>query len=263
MCKSIEDCAYALNVIGKPDINDWHSLRPNVEKDYLQNLDLPLKGLKIAYSLNMRGFVDKVHPDVIEAFRKSLEKFKKMGAYIHEDFPDFGDISYFDVLNTVWETGCANSFHQLNIDVNDPYMDKGLIDNVKRGMKHTSVDLMKAENDRFRMGVISEKFFKKYDALITPTLPLPAFQAGKVVPDQNIYGSKKGRDMVDVWQSWTPYTYWVNLTRQPASSVCMGYSKDGLPLGLQVVGPLYNEEMVLRVSHQYEINRDEKDHNIQ
>lgn len=256
MCNSIEDCAFALNIIGKQDVNDWHSIRPKVEKDYLQTIENPMKGLKIAFSINMRGFVDKVHPDVLEAFKKAIEKFKNLGASVDEDFPDFGDIPYFEVLNTIWETGCANSFDQLKIDINDSYMDKGLIENVKRGMKYTSVDLMKAENQRFKMGVISEKFFQKYDALITPTLPLPAFKAGKVVPDSNIYGSEKGRNIPDCWQSWTPYTYWINLTRQPASSVPMGFSKDGLPLGLQVVGSLYNEEMVLRVSHQYEINRD-------
>ena len=72
------------------------------------------------------------------------------------------------------------------------------------------------------------EFHEHYDLLVTPTLPIPAFEAGVEVPA----GSTAPR-----WTSWTPFTYPFNMTQQPAASVPCGFTTAGLPVGLQVVGP--------------------------
>ena len=70
-------------------------------------------------------------------------------------------------------------------------------------------------------------FHGRYDLLVTPTLPITAFEAG----------SRSAGAGHQRWTSWTPFTYPFNMTQQPAASVPCGLTSDGLPVGLQVVGP--------------------------
>ena len=87
------------------------------------------------------------------------------------------------------------------------------------------------------------RFHRKYDLLLTPTLPITAFAKGRDVPD--------GWPSPD-WTSWTPYTYPFNLTQQPAASVPCGLTGAGLPVGLQIVGPRHADALVLRAARAYE-----------
>ena len=94
-----------------------------------------------------------------------------------------------------------------------------------------------------RMG----EFHRRYDVLVTPTLPIPAFPVGRDVPDG--WPSPW-------WTSWTPYTYPFNLTQQPALSVPCGFTAAGLPAGLQIVGPRHADATVLRVGQAYQARTD-------
>ena len=76
------------------------------------------------------------------------------------------------------------------------------------------------------------QFMEKYDLLVTPTLPIPAFEAGKLSPVDDGTGK---------WVNWTPFSYPFNLTQQPAASVPCGFTKAGLP-----VGPAYRRAHVRR-----------------
>ena len=88
-----------------------------------------------------------------------------------------------------------------------------------------------------------EAFFQEYDLLITPGQPLPAFEAGVEFPDD--YGFER-------WHQWTPYTYPFNLTQQPAASVPCGFTQDGLPVGLQIIGARFADGLVLKAARAYE-----------
>ena len=79
--------------------------------------------------------------------------------------------------------------------------------------------------------------------MLTPTLPVPAFEAGLERPRDS------GQDR---WVDWTPFSYPFNLTRQPAASVPCGFTSEGLPAGLQIVGSLYADALVLRAARAYE-----------
>ena len=87
-----------------------------------------------------------------------------------------------------------------------------------------------------RMG----RFHDSYDLLVTPTLPITAFEAGAEVPK----GSGHRR-----WTGWTPFTYPFNMTQQPAASVPVGTDADGLPVGLQLVAARHRDDLVLRAAH--------------
>ncbi len=87
------------------------------------------------------------------------------------------------------------------------------------------------------------RFHQSWDLLLTPSLPIPAFQVGRFMPE--------GDDVRD-WIGWTPFTYPFNLTQQPAASIPCGFTADGLPVGLQIVGPMRRDDLVLRAARAFE-----------
>src|SRR5690606_127863 len=87
------------------------------------------------------------------------------------------------------------------------------------------------------------QFHDKYDVLLTPTVPMAAFDAGQNTPTGQA---------TDEWLDWASYSYPFNLTQQPAASIPCGITSAGLPVGLQIVGPSRNDAMVLRVARAFE-----------
>jgi aspartyl-tRNA(Asn)/glutamyl-tRNA(Gln) amidotransferase subunit A len=89
-------------------------------------------------------------------------------------------------------------------------------------------------------------FHRDYDLLLTPTLSIPAFDAGKEVADKMLQSR---------WTDWTPFTFPFNLTQQPAASIPCGLTAAGLPVGLHLVGPKYADARVLRAARAFEMVR--------
>ena len=86
-------------------------------------------------------------------------------------------------------------------------------------------------------------FHRNYDVLLTPTVAVAPFPVGRDCPD--------GYDTGD-WLGWAPFTYPFNLTGQPAFTVPCGFTAAGLPVGLQIVGAMYADALVLRAGRAYE-----------
>jgi aspartyl-tRNA(Asn)/glutamyl-tRNA(Gln) amidotransferase subunit A len=105
------------------------------------------------------------------------------------------------------------------------------------------VDYLRANNTRMAMGLAMGKFHLDYDLLLTPTVPIPAFEAGREVPAD--WPAPR-------WTSWTPFTYPFNMTQQPAASVPCGFTSSGLPIGLQVVGPRHSDALVMAACRVFE-----------
>ncbi|MBO6825151.1 MAG: hypothetical protein JJ879_03050, partial [Sneathiella sp.] len=88
---------------------------------------------------------------------------------------------------------------------------------------------------------------EKYHLLLTPALAVTAFKAGTMAPEHDPVMPVDGN-----WVDWTPYSYPFNLTQQPACSVPCGLSSEGLPIGLQIVGPMHQDQLVLRAAAAFE-----------
>jgi len=86
-------------------------------------------------------------------------------------------------------------------------------------------------------------FHERFDLLLTPSVAVPALPVGADLSDPVTER---------YWIDWTPFSYPFNMTRQPAATLPCGLTKAGLPIGLQIVGPLYAESLVLRAAHAYE-----------
>ena len=111
------------------------------------------------------------------------------------------------------------------------------------GRKVSAHQILQAEESRVEISAAMTEFHRSYDLLISPQLPITAFEVGIEVP--------KASGMTR-WLDWSPFTYPFNFTGQPAACVPCGFTHEGLPVALQVVGPRYREDLVLRASHAYE-----------
>jgi aspartyl-tRNA(Asn)/glutamyl-tRNA(Gln) amidotransferase subunit A len=101
---------------------------------------------------------------------------------------------------------------------------------------------MDADYARGLLGAQMNRFHADYDLLLTPAEPIAAFDIEKQV---NAAGERD-------WIDWTPFTFPFNLTGQPAASVPCGFTEAGLPVGLQIVGRRYEDDMVLRACYAFE-----------
>ncbi|MEY9991587.1 aspartyl-tRNA(Asn)/glutamyl-tRNA(Gln) amidotransferase subunit A [Streptomyces sp. V4I8] len=235
MTRDAADAALLLDVIGTPDSRDWSALPP-APGSFAAGLTGGVRGLRVAYSPSFGGQV-AVRPAVAAAVRRAVERLAGLGAYVEETDPDFTDP--VDAFHTLWFTGAARVTQHLGPHQRE-LLDPGLREICDVGGRLTALDYLAAVDVRMELGRRMGRFHDTYDLLVTPTLPLTAFEAGAEVPK----GSGHRR-----WTGWTPFTYPFNLTQQPAATVPVGTDGDGLPIGLQLVAARHRDELVLRAAH--------------
>jgi aspartyl-tRNA(Asn)/glutamyl-tRNA(Gln) amidotransferase subunit A len=237
MTRTVEDAALMMEVLSLPDSRDWSALPPPHES-HLSELGSGVTGMRIAFSPTL-GYV-KVDSQVESRVRAAVDVLAELGAVVEEVDPGFDDpVEAFHVL---WFTGAAKSVEQFP-ERSWSNLDPALREVCEQGRRMTALDYLRAVDVRMQLGVLMGRFHQIYDVLITPTLPIPAFSAGVEVPA----GSPSPR-----WTGWTPFTYPFNLTQQPAATVPCGFTDDGLPVGLHVVGPRHAELRILRVCKAYQ-----------
>ncbi len=256
----VKDAALMLDVIvGEDDSYKYSLPKPNFS--YLEKLKEKPNKIKIGYALNL-GIAKTLDPEVKKSILNAIEKFENLDWLVEKS--NLIDLTYskepilgitrprikdpFMVLGTIW----ASSFSSV-LDVMGLFkewadkLDPVLVQMVKLGFNITVKDIKKAE---IQMEMISEninRHFKKYDILITPTLACPAFEIGKSLFDRvEIDGKMVGTS------EWMSYTYPFNISGHPAASIPCGWSSDGMPIGMQIVGRRFDEVSVLQVSKAFE-----------
>ncbi|WP_405859914.1 amidase [Streptomyces sp. NBC_01515] len=235
MTRDAADAALLLDVIGVPDARDWSGLdRPPTS--FTETLADGIQGLRIAYSPSLGGQV-AVRPTVAAAVRRGVERLAALGAYVEETDPDFSDP--VDAFHTLWFSGAARLTQKLAPRQRE-LLDPGLREICATGAGFSALDYLAAVDARMELGRRMGLFHERYDLLVTPTLPITAFEAGVEVPKGSGYRR---------WTGWTPFTYPFNLTQQPAATVPVGKDGDGLPVGLQIVGARHRDDLVLRAAH--------------
>ncbi|WP_394433786.1 amidase [Streptomyces sp. SGAir0957] len=234
MTRSAADAALMLDVISGPDVRDWSASAP-APGSFRDTLGGGVRGLRVAYSPTLGGQV-AVRPGVAARVREAVSRLAGLGAYVEEVDPDFTDpVAAFHVL---WFSGAARNVQHLP-PAQRELLDPGLREICALGARYSALDYLAAVDTRMALGRRMGQFHSTYDVLLTPTLPLTAFEAGVEVPR----GSGLRR-----WTGWTPFTYPFNLTQQPAATVPVGLDQ-GLPVGLQVVAARHRDDVVLRVAH--------------
>jgi aspartyl-tRNA(Asn)/glutamyl-tRNA(Gln) amidotransferase subunit A len=234
MTRDAADAALMLDVIGAPDPRDWSALAP-APTSFTVGLDEGVHGLRVAYSPSLGGQV-AVRPAVAAAVRRAVAGLADLGAYVEETDPDFSEP--VEAFHTLWFSGAARLTQHFSPRMRQ-LLDPGLREICAEGARYSALDYLAAVDVRMDLGRRMGRFHERYDLLVTPTVPLTAFEAGVEVPR----GSGFRR-----WTGWTPFTYPFNLTQQPAASVPVG-TGDGLPVGMQIVAARHRDDLVLRAAH--------------
>jgi len=236
--RTVADCALMLDVMAGVDERDRTSIAPPCPS-YLKALDRPLERLRIAYSPDL-GYAH-IEEGVARHVARAVEALRDLGHDVEETSLGLEDPWWIE--QTIWETGMAALHADRLAEVRDA-LDPGLVAVIESGLERSGVDVARAYQarvgwvDRLRLAL------EGYDLLVCPTLPSTAFAAGDDHP-----GTVAGRPVT--YLGWTTLTYPFNLSGGAALTVPCGLA-DGLPVGLQIVGRRFADELVLRLGAAYE-----------
>lgn len=239
MTRSVTDAALMLDVIAKPDPRDWQSL-PQESESFATGIDDGVAGCRFGWSIDL-GFA-KVDPEVAGIVQAAVERFSELGAKITDAGVAIADP--IDMFHKLWFTGAAAVLHTVPPEQRK-VVDRGLVDIAAQGAALTHMDYVAATLARADFARKLSGWFDRFDLLLTPAMPIAAFEAGRETPA----GSGMER-----WTQWTGFTYPFNLSQQPAASIPCGFTKKGLPVGLQIVGRRHADRLVLRAARAFEMN---------
>ncbi|PSB64948.1 amidase, partial [filamentous cyanobacterium CCP1] len=239
MSRTVADSALMLSVIAGPDDRDRHSL-PAANFDWMKALEGDIKGLKVAYSSDW-GYA-AVDPEVRQVVGNAVKVFEQeLGCIVEEANPGWDD-----PYDTFWAlvaldtdlVGMRRMAEQLG-DKMTPHLVEFL------NKQWTAEDFTNAVLARKALNNKMWKFMRQYDLLLTPTLAVPPFEIGI-----------QGPEVIDDRQvepfEWLAFTFPINMTGQPAATIPAGWTKDGLPIGLQIVGRHLDDPLVLKASAAFE-----------
>lgn len=241
LTRTAEDSALFLNATTGPSATARFGYCPADVPNWLKATDpRKVKGMRIGYSRTL-GYAD-VQPEVAAAIDCAAKRMADLGAIVEEIDPGF--TSPQEALLVLWYSAQAHSIDGMKLTEEQvALLDPGFAKIVEQGRRYTSRDFVAAMQVRGELKAKMAQFHETYDALMLPTMPVTAIEAGVDFP-----GDIEGRD----WSDWSPFTYPFNLTGQPAVSVPCGFDAGGLPIGLQFVGAHYRDDIVLSLAAAYQ-----------
>ncbi|WAL47070.1 amidase [Rhodococcus pyridinivorans] len=231
--RTVEDAALLTDILALPDPRDPTALAPPLTT-FRGGLNREVVGMDVAYSKTL-GYVD-VDPEVGEIVDRAVRVLDEAGLRVTAADPGFTDP--LEAFENLWAAGAATMLKTFPEGTRDK-VDPGLGRVWSHGEQLGAVDYLEARAVAAAVGITMGIFHQKYNVLITPTMPIPAFEAGHDVPPGSSLTS---------WPQWTPFTYPFNLTQQPAISIPVGITSAGLPVGLQIVGPRHSDDLLLAVA---------------
>jgi aspartyl-tRNA(Asn)/glutamyl-tRNA(Gln) amidotransferase subunit A len=237
MARTVADAASMLTVIARPDHRDPYGL-PADDRDWRDGIEGGVKGWRVAFSPDL-GYA-RVDAEIANAVAAAARQFEALGAVVEQVGQIFD--APRDALFTLWTAGQAALLKTFP-DERKRLVDPGLLEMAAAGEEFSAADWVQADLVRNALGRQMGAFHQRYDLLLTPTMPIPALPAGQDLNDPVVERH---------WIDWSPFSYPFNMTRQPAASICCGLTSAGLPIGLQIVGPLYADDRVLRAARAFE-----------
>jgi aspartyl-tRNA(Asn)/glutamyl-tRNA(Gln) amidotransferase subunit A len=240
MARTVEDTALMLDAIKGPDSRDWHSLPDDRIAYHDRVSEGSLEGKRVALSPTL-GLAEPA-PAVRTAIERAADVFAELGAVVEcaDPFPQ-SPKEIFDTLALAafWALLRVQTAEAVTL------MDPGLVALCRRGAAVTQEEYVAAVTRRAALGQAVRLFFDRFDLLLSPTMPIPAAYADPREDDAPNPAN---------FPRWMPYTSPFNLTKNPSCSIPCGLV-DGLPIGLQVTGPLFDDLSVLQACRAFEAAR--------
>ncbi len=235
---SVRDAALMMNVLKQADARDWTALPPD-PTDYTVGLDDGIRGLRIAYSPTL-GYAKNVHPEIAAAVDAAVRQLQALGAQVEQVDPGFEDP--LEITTGLWFLGAHTVWSGLS-PAQQALTDPDFRAEAELGAQLSALQVQQLNQRRGVLGSHMRQFMQRYDLLVTPSVAVPAFEARAAGAVPMNPASMLG---------WTPFSYPFNLTQQPAISVPCGLTRAGLPMGLQIVGPMFGDALVLRAARAFE-----------
>ena len=245
MARTVMDSALMLEAMAGPDPCDPHSLGLTVP-DFVAAArpEGDLAGVRIAWRPYLGN--DKLSAEVREACEAALEALETLGAIIEpvEDAFQTTEPIWLVLTQSFWNARFRRYVPQFGNQ-----MSETLIRQMDTGAAHSAVALQEAMFERTRVFRQIEGWFSTCDLVATPTLSRTALPI-----DHDFFAPIEidGELAGTVRQSWYPYTLPFNLSGSPAVTLPCGFGADGLPIGLQLVGPHMGDTRLMRAAALYE-----------
>lgn len=244
MTKTVEDSAVMLKVLaGKDDLDSTSLLDP--VPDYSADIDKGIKGIKIG--VPKEYFFPEVQKDVIKKVSQAIEVFKKMGAEIKEIslFDPKYAIAVYTILQRAEVSANLARYDGIRYGKERTFLGKEAKERIILGTFVLSAGYYEAYYQRAQKvrNLIRQDFervFKKVDFILGPTSPSVALALGS---------SEKSLMFGEVQDALVEPSTIAGL---PGVNVCCGFSSDGLPVGLQIIGPQLSEKLLLRTAFTYQ-----------
>lgn len=241
IARTTSDAAYMLSVIAGPDNRSPIAIE-EPGSIFLESLERDMKGARIAYSADFGGEIP-IEPQVREQFMKQLEVFEAMGCELEEIHPDMTN------AEEIFQVFRAHEFETAMGGLMDKHRESfkpSLIWNIEMGRNLRGPQIGQADRMRTELFHRFRAFFAKYDAFLLPVSPVSPFDANLEYP-LSIDGVK-----MNTYLEWMKTCYYITVSGSPAISVPGGFTADGLPFGLQIVGGHRRDLDVLRIGHAFE-----------
>jgi len=240
MTRSVTDAALLMNAIARPDARDFMSLPPQ-DADFAAGLEgVALEGLKIGFLPDMRAGLP-VHPEVRAAAQAAAAALARAGCIV-EEMPSFLTPEMLDGMCRFFEARSYSDFAQL-----PPARQGKVLPFVAqwcswRAHAFSGTDVMQALGQVMAMREAAVAACRRYDFVISPVSPILPYEAESAAPGDD------PRNALPHIAFTVPY----NMSEQPAASLNWSYARDGLPIGVQIVGRRFDDLGVLRLARALE-----------
>jgi aspartyl-tRNA(Asn)/glutamyl-tRNA(Gln) amidotransferase subunit A len=236
LARTVADAALMTETIAGPSpVDPWSLRAPALEPFAAKPIDM--SGVRIGFLSSLGACLD----DVAANTRASLAALQDMGAIVEDAGADIDWIA--EQARTMYLTN-LNVYFGHHMERWRDAMDPVLVSWIELGRAFPTVDFRKAQIARSRLYRSVQKLFETYDFLVSPTLPVTAIPLDRA------------DDMTNSWaRAWNCYVYPFNQAGHPALSVPSGFGQDGLPTGVQIVGPWGRDTDVLRMGAALEAAR--------
>ena len=235
LTRTVRDSAVLLQALAGPDRRDAGATREE-PPDFVAALEQDAKGLRIAWSPDLgRAAVD---PEVAEAAARAARLFGDLGCTVEE--PEITVEESFPLFYDIFSVVMYTSYGHLLEDRAEELTEVAR-NTLEYGGGVTGAEYSRALQRRVQLQAQMDDLFDDYDLLMTPSTAVTAFSIGQrpaVIA---------GRQVEPYW-AYTPFTFLFNMTMQTAASIPCGFSSDGMPIGLHIVGRRGEETTVLRAS---------------
>jgi amidase len=240
MARTVADVALMLSAIAGPDarspiaIDEPGSL-------FSQSLDRTFKGTRVAWWRDLAGL--PVDRRVRERVDMQRTVFESLGCSVEEAEPDFTDFDavFKTVRALAFLTGVAP-----RVAGNRDRVKESILWEIDRGERLTAADIAWAETKRTELYHRMRQFMERYEFFVLPTVQVPPFSVDQPYPAE-IEGVA-----METYIDWMKSCYYISIVGHPAISVPCGFTPEGLPVGLQIVGRHRDDWGLLQIAHAFE-----------